>query len=79
VEKIKLLLKAFGGILAFLHRESDFNRNQTRTMSNPVSNPSVVSSSFSGLTIYSIVYLVALCWVYLNELHMYFFIYCRYI
>ncbi|XP_025809298.1 uncharacterized protein LOC112887366 isoform X3 [Panicum hallii] len=32
VEKIKLLLKAFGGILAFLHRESDFNRNQTRTM-----------------------------------------------
>jgi hypothetical protein len=29
VEKIKLRFEAFGGILAFFHRESDFNRNQT--------------------------------------------------
>jgi hypothetical protein len=29
VEKIELRIEAFGGILAFFHQESDFNRNQT--------------------------------------------------
>jgi hypothetical protein len=29
VEKIELTIEVFGGIPAFFHRESDFNRNQT--------------------------------------------------
>jgi hypothetical protein len=38
VEKIKLRIEAFGRILAFFHRESDFNRNQTGDKSNKIKN-----------------------------------------